>query len=245
MDDVVGIVLEKRQDEGNSTDPDDPPPPPTTSTTERQPPPTSTTDIPEPPPVTSTTSTSTRSTTTRPPPPPPDDDDDEPTTSTTSTSTTSPPNDDNDDDKETSTTEEPTASTTLITTTRVREVTVVITISGTPTTSIGYTSEASVIVSTPTSRNDDGTSDEGEGGGISKSTKNTIIGVVVGVGGSIIIGALAIVAYRLRKKKTAGGFGDEAGASPVSAGSSRPDAFKATLDQYHKPPGTVNPSANF
>jgi hypothetical protein len=72
---------------------------------------------------------------------------------------------------------------------------------------------------------------------------------VVGIGGAIIIGALIIVAFRLRKKKSnAGGYPEDiAGAgSPSTGTSSRPqDAFKATLDQYHKPQGTVNPSANF
>jgi len=107
-----------------------------------------------------------------------------------------------------------------------------------------YTNEVQTVVETLTS----GSSSKGNSTGISTSTRNTIIGVVVGVGGAIVIGALLIVAFRLRRRKSAGvAATDDARPSPTSTHPIRPqqDAFKENLDQYHKPHGTVNPSANF
>jgi len=109
-----------------------------------------------------------------------------------------------------------------------------------------YTSETQTTVETSTGLSQPSKDSGNNGGGISTSTRNTIIGVVVGVGGAIIIGALLIVGFRLRRKKSGAGFDDDIRASPSSTNPMRQqDAFKATLDQYHKPPGTVNPSANF
>ena len=124
--------------------------------------------------------------------------------------------------------------------------TITLTISSMIAVSTLYTKEVQTIVETPTRGLSSGSGDSGSGG-ISRDKKGVIIGVVVGVGGAIIIGALLIVAFRLRKRKSIGAAdSDELQGSPSSAGPSRQqDAFKATLDQYHKPPGTVNPSANF
>lgn len=123
-----------------------------------------------------------------------------------------------------------------------------LTISGTLSLSTVYTSETQTTVETSTGLSQPPAKDSGSngGGGISTSTRNTIVGVVVGVGGAIIIGALLIVGFRVSRKKSGAGFDDDIRGSPKSTNPVRQqDAFKATLDQYHKPPGTVNPSANF
>ena len=126
--------------------------------------------------------------------------------------------------------------------------TVTLTISSMVAVSTYYTEEVHTIVDTPTAGLSSGSgNNNGSGGSISAGKKNVIIGVVVGVGGAIIIGALLVVAFRLRKRKSTGAAdSDDLQGSPVTANPARQqDAFQATLDQYHKPPGTVNPSANF
>lgn len=83
---------------------------------------------------------------------------------------------------------------------------------------------------------------------MSKSTKGTIIGVVVGIGGAILLGALAVVAWRIwgRKGKIDdeddmfGNAPEERKTSSISGQS----PFKSTLDQYHNP-GPVNTASNF
>ncbi|PGG99466.1 hypothetical protein GX51_06286 [Blastomyces parvus] len=103
-----------------------------------------------------------------------------------------------------------------------------------------------------------GLGNDGNGGrsssGLSESSKRTIIGVVVGVGGAVILGGLAFVAWRLRRKRNARGPGDDDLMNAGTAvGSSSYETtttgaghspFKSTLDQYHHP-GGVNPSSNF
>jgi hypothetical protein len=92
---------------------------------------------------------------------------------------------------------------------------------------------------------------------MSTKTRNTVIGVVVGVGGAIILAGLFIVAWRIwgRKKSEdesdglmgfrTGSAGHEKDGSVggVAAGPSNP--FQTTLDQYHNPNGRVNASSNF
>ncbi|OAX77840.1 hypothetical protein ACJ72_07857 [Emergomyces africanus] len=91
--------------------------------------------------------------------------------------------------------------------------------------------------------------------GLSDSSKKTIIGVVVGVGGAVILGGLAFVAWRLRRKRNARGLGDDDDLmnAGTAVGSSTHETstmgtthspFKTTLDQYHHP-GGVNASSNF
>lgn len=91
-----------------------------------------------------------------------------------------------------------------------------------------------------------GSSDNAE---LSDDKKRIIGGVVGGVGGAILLGALAIVAWRIwgRSKPSSddsdvlmagastGEKGDSVGASP----------FKATLDQYHNPGAKLNTASNF
>ncbi|KAL3453817.1 hypothetical protein BJX65DRAFT_77796 [Aspergillus insuetus] len=160
----------------------------------------------------------------------------EPTSTSTSTSTDS----NNDDDEPTST-----ASVTTITTTQ--------TIDGTPvpTTFTSTNSESSEATESPGLS---GSSDDSDSG-LSSNQKNIIIGVVVGVGGAILIGAIGVVAWRIRARRrnaqdddvtdlmsgTAVGSGvREKAPSPAAGGT----PFRSTLDQYHNP-GPVNAASNF
>ena len=95
----------------------------------------------------------------------------------------------------------------------------------------------------------------GQTSGMSTKTRNTVIGVVVGVGGAIILGALGLVAWRVwgRKKQN-----DEADGlmeynmnlaqqeKPEHGGSPPPQRtpFQSTLENYHQPTH-VNASSNF
>lgn len=90
--------------------------------------------------------------------------------------------------------------------------------------------------------------------GLSTSAKNTIIGVVVGVGGAIVIAGLAFVAWRVwgSKKHDRDHDEDDLMSAGTAVGSNTrekvPGAsntpFKSTLDQYHNP-GPVNAASNF
>ncbi|KAF6826838.1 hypothetical protein CMUS01_09249 [Colletotrichum musicola] len=118
-----------------------------------------------------------------------------------------------------------------------------------------FTSEATVT-STP-GLNNSGTSDSSSG--MSTQTRNTVIGVVVGVGGAIVLGALGFVAWRIwGKKKQAeendglmeynNQYGNEAkvesgaGTNPQNNGRT---PFQSTLESYHAPSHQVNASSNF
>ncbi|KHN94269.1 uncharacterized protein MAM_07905 [Metarhizium album ARSEF 1941] len=103
------------------------------------------------------------------------------------------------------------------------------------------------------------TSGDGETTGMPTKTRNTVIGVVVGVGGAIVLGALGLVAWRIwgRKKHseeddglmafdmsaTRGVEKSERGSSAGGAHTQR-NPFQSTLENYHQP-GQVNASANF
>lgn len=88
--------------------------------------------------------------------------------------------------------------------------------------------------------------------GLSASSKSVIIGVVVGVGGAILLGGLAFVAWRIwgRKKQSVDEDDDlmhsNTGSSgrEKSSGAGGSNPFRATLDQYHTP-GPVNTASNF
>lgn len=91
---------------------------------------------------------------------------------------------------------------------------------------------------------------------MSSQTRNTVIGVVVGVGGAIVLGALGFVAWRIwGKKKQAeendglmeynNQYGNEAKVEVGSAqGSTGRTPFQSTLESYHAP-SQVNASSNF
>lgn len=85
-------------------------------------------------------------------------------------------------------------------------------------------------------------------------TKNTIIGVVVGIGGAILLGGLAIVAWRIwGRKKTDDDADDLMSYRPDTSGPEKPggssagasaNPFQSTLENYHNP-AKVNASSNF
>lgn len=91
----------------------------------------------------------------------------------------------------------------------------------------------------------------GEGGssGLSDSSKKIIGGVVGGVGGALLIGALAYTAWRIwGKKKNLHDddlYDPNANAEKMSLSTdNNSSAFHSTLDQYHRP-GPVNTASNF
>ena len=137
----------------------------------------------------------------------------------------------------------------------------IVSVSGSSTFSHLLTTSALVPVSTSTSistaapglAHSDSSSN---GSGLSPSTKRTIIGVVVGIGGAIIIGGVAVVAWRIwgRKRKLGDDDNDLMNSHPGSSGHEKTSSvsgntpFKSTLDQYHSPhspPGPVNTASNF
>lgn len=90
----------------------------------------------------------------------------------------------------------------------------------------------------------------GGGSGMSPETRNTVIGVVVGVGGAIILIGLGFVAWRVwgRKKNQDEGLMDYStpndGKSEVGGSMSGRTPFQSTLESYHAPT-QVNQAANF
>lgn len=116
------------------------------------------------------------------------------------------------------------------------------------------------MTSETTSTRVPGLSDEnksGGSGGMTTDTRNLVIGVVVGVGGAIVLGALAFVAWRVWGRKKGSDENDglmnyNTGYSPMDkseGGSSAgpPPArnpFQSTLETYHAPT-QVNASSNF
>ncbi|KAK2600845.1 hypothetical protein N8I77_010351 [Diaporthe amygdali] len=119
-------------------------------------------------------------------------------------------------------------------------------------------SSTSVSVSTPTP----GLSEANNGGsssGMSTQTRNTIIGVVVGVGGAIVLAVAGLFAWRIWGRKKANEENDglmgynngsegksEVGglnAGSTVTGSAR-SPFQSTLESYHAP-SNVNASSNF
>jgi hypothetical protein len=95
---------------------------------------------------------------------------------------------------------------------------------------------------------------------MSTSTRNTIIGVVVGVGGAIILCVVGLVAWRIRSRRRRAeendgliGYGGyTAGAAekpdslsgPVTGSQASRTPFQSTLESYHAPT-QVNQSSNF
>ncbi|KAH8594008.1 hypothetical protein B0O99DRAFT_625745 [Bisporella sp. PMI_857] len=101
-----------------------------------------------------------------------------------------------------------------------------------------------------------GKGSESTSSGMSSSTKKTVIGVVVGIVGAIVLGALFFVAWRIWGRKKSEEEGDDLmgpyrggsshGLEKTSDAGSMPSPFTATLDQYHNPNGkNANVSSNF
>jgi hypothetical protein len=90
---------------------------------------------------------------------------------------------------------------------------------------------------------------------MSPKTKSTVIGVVVGIGGAIVLAGLLVVAWRIwgRKKSEdesdglmgfrSGSAGHEKADGVSGAGAANP--FQSTLENYHNPAKQVNASSNF
>ncbi|AEO54852.1 hypothetical protein MYCTH_2297953 [Thermothelomyces thermophilus ATCC 42464] len=228
--------------------------PATSTTPPEEPSTTSSSEEPTSEPETSTSTSSSSPTTTKPPtttsssetpkPPSTSTSDEEPTP-------TSSKEDDDDHDTRTSSskgaqptstsTEQPEPSTYIITRiiTSTRD-------DGSPVT---YTSETKTTqtpgLAAPGSNNDNSS-------GMSTQTRNTVIGVVVGVGGAIVLGGLALVAWRIwgRKKpqEETDGLMDYNSAIESKPDSGGPGAarspFQSTLESYHAPT-QVNTASNF
>lgn len=93
--------------------------------------------------------------------------------------------------------------------------------------------------------------------GLSPKTRNTVIGVVVGIGGAIVLGALGVVAWRIwgRKKHSeesdglmdynmgTGGLEKQEPTGSLTTSNQR-TPFQSTLENYHQP-NQVNASSNF
>lgn len=119
-------------------------------------------------------------------------------------------------------------------------------------------SSTSVSVSTPTPGLSESNSSSGSSG-MSDQTRKTIIGVVVGVGGAIVLAVGGLFAWRIWGRKKANEENDglmsynngaegksEVGglnAGSTQAGSAR-SPFQSTLESYHAP-SNVNASSNF
>jgi hypothetical protein len=89
---------------------------------------------------------------------------------------------------------------------------------------------------------------------MSPKTKATVIGVVVGIGGAIILGGLAIVAWRIWGRKKGDDEGDDLMEFRTGSGHEKkdsngnpiaPNPFQSTLENYHNPARQVNASSNF
>ena len=86
--------------------------------------------------------------------------------------------------------------------------------------------------------------------GMSTQTRNTVIGVVVGVGGAIILGGLAFVAWRIwgRKKGPENDnlmdYPSGTAEKPATGQTIGGTPFQSTLESYHAPT-QVNQAKNF
>ncbi|KAK3363565.1 hypothetical protein B0T25DRAFT_562565 [Lasiosphaeria hispida] len=206
---------------------------------------TSTTTTP-PPTTASTTSTTTRSTTAPPtqptstPPPPPD-----------STSTPQPPS---------STPPPPATSPTPSPTNSpgnsdppeqspvVETITQVITTTNSDGVQTTFTTKATTTSTPGLANNNNNGAQEA---GMSTQTRNTVIGVVVGVGGAIVLCGLAFVAWRIwgRKKipdenDNLMDYGSTAEKPDTGNSMSGRTPFQSTLESYHAPT-QVNTASNF
>ncbi|KAK0749541.1 hypothetical protein B0T18DRAFT_389110 [Schizothecium vesticola] len=87
--------------------------------------------------------------------------------------------------------------------------------------------------------------------GMSPQTRNTVIGVVVGVGGAIILGGLAFVAWRIWGRKKGADENDNlmdypsgTAEKPATGNTIGGTPFQSTLESYHAPT-QVNQAKNF
>ncbi|KAK3330958.1 hypothetical protein B0H66DRAFT_82895 [Apodospora peruviana] len=234
---VKAIQHRQAEDEGtvaaaSTSSPDVVVPPPSSTPVVSSPPPKSTTTLP---PTTTPSSTTQppppKSTTTTPSPLPPT-----PTTTPTS-STPAPPPD--------STTPPPDQQTSEPTTFTITSVVTKTNSDGTKST---LTSETVTTQTPGLAQNNNGSGNSG----MSTTTRNTVIGVVVGVGGAIVLAGLAFVAWRIWGRKRGQDENDglmdysspNDGKSEVGGSMTGRTPFQSTLESYHAPT-QVNQAANF
>jgi len=86
--------------------------------------------------------------------------------------------------------------------------------------------------------------DNKDSSGLSTTQRNTIIGVVVGIGGAIMIGAIAFVLLRIRRKRSEKDDDDLGFAGTSEVGHGAPEQSRVA-ELYSKPYGPVNQAANF
>ncbi|KAL8930276.1 MAG: hypothetical protein Q9208_000893 [Pyrenodesmia sp. 3 TL-2023] len=137
-------------------------------------------------------------------------------------------------------------------------VTTVVTVSGSSTQTNVYTTSGVIPVSTssatstriPSVNPDNSDSNKS---GLDSSQKRIVIGVVVGIGGAILLGGIAVVAWRIwgRKGRVNEDDNDLMDSHPGSSGREKRSSisghspFRSTLDQYHNHGGPVNTASNF
>lgn len=148
----------------------------------------------------------------------------------------------------------PITRTSALVTTELQPVTTVITlVSGSQTllsTDIGTrttvrTTGTAVSTELPSTQKGDGGSS-----GLSDTNKKVIGGVVGGVGGAILLGAIAVVFWRMRSRKSRVTDDDAdlmagTGAALGDKTHNGPSPFQSNLEQYHNPGGRPNAAANF
>lgn len=191
------------------------------SSTTPPPPPVTTTTPPPPPPVTTTPKTSSSSPTT-------------PGPSQTPTPSTTPPL------EPTSKPLDPPLSDVLTT------ITMVITTTGADGQQMTFTSQQTTAATAALAGGKNSSPS-----GMSTQTRNTVIGVVVGVGGAIILGGLAFVAWRIWGRKKGADENDNlmdypsgTAEKPATGNTIGGTPFQSTLESYHAPT-QVNQAKNF
>lgn len=138
-----------------------------------------------------------------------------------------------------------------------RYVTTVVSVSGSSTFTSVYTTEAVVASTTgyatatvsPSLNNGGGS---GSSSGLSTKSKQIIGGVIGGVGGAILVGGIALVAWRMWGRRRHDRVANDEDALDSPSDSLRREKaarngtpFQRNLDQYHNPGGVVNTASNF
>jgi hypothetical protein len=120
-------------------------------------------------------------------------------------------------------------------------------IASTGTNSIPLTSKIT-YTDAPTSQDGNG----GNGDGLSESNKKVIGGVVGGVGGALLLGGIALVFWRMKRRQNKVTADDDdlnlntgAALGDKPQNGTGPSPFQSNLEQYHNPGGRPNAAANF